>query len=206
MHACGAHAKPDSQQTPAVAHSCHHTTNFSSRGSLHKDYCAVCASSEEDNPCINRMLNLHTLGHTHSSHGTRYRSPGFGSLLRKRKVSSCDGQIVWSRSPDPPLRTWEQAGSASLTVTLISIELISHHTNQPPSCTPTGRNRAAYSGVFLSRMSKCCTRDGQLRCLHCECRQKWIRCPNCNSARGGSVCSIFRCLACRTCCLAACIM
>lgn len=47
-------------------------------------------------------------------------------------MSSCDGQIVWSRPPDPPLRTWEQAGSASLTVTLIPIELISHHTNQPP--------------------------------------------------------------------------
>lgn len=107
---------------------------------------------------------------------------------------SCDGQIVWSRPPDPPLWTWEQAESASLTVTLIPIELISHHTNLPPSSTPTGRNRAAHSGVFLSRMSKCCTRDGQLRCLHCECRQKWIWCPNCNSARGGSVCSIFRCL------------
>lgn len=62
--------------------------------------------------------SAHIDGHRHTSSGTRYRSTYLDSapLQRERKVSGSDGHIVWFRSPDPPLWTWDPTGSTSLTV------------------------------------------------------------------------------------------
>lgn len=53
------------------------------------------------------------------------------------------------RSPDPPLQTQEQAGSASLTVTLVPIELIFSFATPPP---PTRH----VMGVLLDTLSRYC--------------------------------------------------
>ena len=46
-----------------------------------------------------------------------------------------DGQTVWFRPPDPSLWTWEEAGSASLTLTLVPVGLISRHRAPPHRAT-----------------------------------------------------------------------
>lgn len=68
--------------------------------------------------------------HKHSSSDTRYRS----WIQFPQEDRECDGQVVWSKPPDPPLWIQDQTGSASLSVTLVSIKSISYYPTLPHLC------------------------------------------------------------------------
>lgn len=100
MHACGAHAKNKKPQTvsrhlqrpiqavpPAVS-----SIILTACCAVRKTMPAPSLGFYTPRPPS--LSSLHR-PHEHTSCGTSYRSTVFGSLLRKGKVWSCDGQPFW---------------------------------------------------------------------------------------------------------------